>query len=84
MEAINVRVRLHQALVMPILFAGAPRRFAILNGTIGGALVLGMHFFYLLPLFVILHFVAVVLAKRDPYFFDVILRHLHKKPYYGV
>lgn len=76
------QVKLHQALIMPILLGGAPRRFAILNGTIGAAFVLGMHLLYLLPLFIILHIVAVLMTKRDPYFFEIMLRHIRKKTYY--
>lgn len=78
------RIKLHTSLVMPIMMAGAPRRFAILNGTLCAAVVLGLRAYYALPLFIILHFVAVVLAKRDPYFFDVLLRSLRKKKYYDV
>ncbi len=78
------RIKLHTSLVTPIVMAGAPRRFAILNGTLCAAVVLGLRAFYALPLFIILHFIAVVLAKRDPYFFDVLLRSLRKKKYYDV
>jgi type IV secretion system protein TrbD len=80
----NSHVKLHQALVMPILIGGTPRRFAILNGTIGAAFVLGMHLLYVLPLFVGLHIIALLMTKKDPYFFEVILRHMRKKTYYDV
>lgn len=78
------RLKLHNSLVTPILLGGAPRQFAILNGTFGAALIFGLHAFYLLPLFVIFHVVAVLLAKKDPYFFDVVLRHIRQKKYYRV
>lgn len=78
------RIRLHNALVMPIMLAGVPRRFAILNGTLCAALVLGLHAFYLLPVGIIIHIVAVFMAKQDPYFFDVIMRHIRKKKFYGL
>jgi type IV secretion system protein VirB3 len=81
-QPLGYSVKLHQALVMPILIGGTPRRFAILNGTIGAAFVLGMHLLYLLPLFVGLHMIAVFMTKKDPYFFEVILRHMRKKTYY--
>lgn len=78
------RLKLHNSLVMPIMLAGAPRQFAILNGTIGAALILGLHAIYLLPLFIIFHLIAVILAKKDPYFFEVLLRHIKQKKYYRV
>jgi type IV secretion system protein VirB3 len=78
------RVKLHSSLIMPLMLAGAPRRFTILNWTIGAAVVLGLQAFYALPVFIILHIVAVVLAKKDPYFFEVLLRSLRKRKYYDV
>lgn len=78
------RLQLHNSLVTPIMIAGAPRKFAILNSTLGAALILGLHAIYLLPLFIILHIAAVFFAKKDPYFFEVLLRHLKQKKYYRV
>ena len=78
------RIKLHHSLATPMLLAGVPRQFAILNGTICAALVLGLHAFYLLPLFIVVHLVAAVMAKKDPYFFDVILRQIKKKKFYRV
>lgn len=77
------RIRLHNSLTIPILLAGAPREFSILNWTICLALVLGLHAVYLLPFFLIFHFAAVFFAKRDPYFFTVIMRHLRHKKFYA-
>ena len=83
METPGYRIKLHSSLVTPIMLGGAPRRFAILNGTICAAFVLGLHAIYTLPLFVIFHILAVFFAKRDPHFFDVLLRHLQQKKYYN-
>jgi len=76
------RIKLHTSLVTPIMLAGVPRRFAILNGTLCAAMVLGLHSLYMLPVCFIIHMVAYFLAKKDPYFFDVILRHIRQKKYY--
>lgn len=84
METPGYRIKLHNALVTPILIAGAPRKFAILNGTFCAAMVLGLRAIYLLPLFIIFHIIAAIFTKRDPYFFEIVLRHLHKKKYYGI
>jgi type IV secretion system protein TrbD len=78
------RIRLHNSLVTPILLAGVPREFAILNWTMCAALVLGLHALYLLPFFIIFHLVAFFFAKRDPYFFAVVLRHIRQKKYYTI
>ena len=84
MATAGFRIKVHNSLVIPLLIAGAPRKFAILNGTICAAMVLGLHAIYTLPLFVITHLIAVFLAKRDPNFFDVLLRHIKQKKYYRI
>jgi len=78
------RIKLHQSLISTILIAGAPRRFFILNSTVCVALALGMHLYYMLLLGLGLHIVAVVLAKKDPLFFEIILRYFKQKKYYDV
>ena len=73
---------IHRALTQPILIGGAPREFAILNGTVGAALLFGLHSILGVPLVIILHTVAVMLTKHDPLFLDTFKRHLNLKPYY--
>ena len=68
-----------QALIQPVLLAGVPRTFAILNGTTMAALGLGAHQALIaVPLGLALHATAVVLTKRDPLWLDVLLRHLRQ------
>lgn len=67
-------VPLRQALTQPMLVGGAPRAYAILNGTLAlvitfsGALLAG------LALGVMGHIVGVFLARRDPHAIDVLKR----------
>ena len=70
-------VAVHRALSEPILLGGAPRAIAIMNGTLAGALGLGLRLWLVgLGLWAIGHFAAVWAAKRDPQFVDVVRRHL--------
>ena len=70
-------VPLHRALTEPILLGGAPRSVAILNGTLAGAVGLGLRLWIAgLLLWLIGHGLAVWAAKRDPLFVDVVRRHL--------
>ena len=70
-------VPVHRALTEPILFGGAPRAVAILNGTLAAALGLGLRLWIAgLLLWAIGHAAAVWAAKRDPLFVDVVRRHL--------
>ena len=75
-------VPVHRSLTTPLLMAGAPRAMAILNGTLTAALGLGLHCLYAIPLGVLIHLVAVLAAKYDPQYFEVLRTHLHRKAYY--
>uniref|UniRef100_B0T6U2 Putative conjugal transfer TrbD transmembrane protein n=1 Tax=Caulobacter sp. (strain K31) TaxID=366602 RepID=B0T6U2_CAUSK len=73
-------IPLHRALTAPILLGGAPRSIAILNGTLAGALGLGLQQWIPgLVVWVIGHSLAVFAAKRDPDFAPVLMRHLRQK-----
>jgi type IV secretion system protein VirB3 len=67
----------HRALTEPILLAGAPRAVAILNGTLCAAIGLGLRLWFAgLVLWALGHMAAVWAAKRDPFFVEVVRRHL--------
>ncbi|WP_332769575.1 VirB3 family type IV secretion system protein [Phenylobacterium sp.] len=67
----------HRALTEPVLLAGAPRSLAILNGTLAGALGLGLRLWLAgLVIWLVGHLLAVWAAKRDPFFVEVVRRHV--------
>lgn len=67
----------HRALAEPILLGGAPRSLAIVNGTLAGAIGLGLRLWIAgLAIWAIGHALAVWAARRDPAFVDVARRHL--------
>ena len=70
-------VQVHRALTEPILLGGAPRAIAIVNGTLAGAVGLGLRLWLVgLAIGMIGHVAAVWAAKRDPLFVEVVRRHL--------
>ncbi|PZV40481.1 VirB3 family type IV secretion system protein [Mesorhizobium kowhaii] len=70
-------VPVHRALTEHILLGGAPRSIAILNGTLAGAIGLGLRLWLVgLTIWALGHVTAVWAAKRDPLFFEVGRRHL--------
>jgi type IV secretion system protein VirB3 len=73
-------VVLHRSLTEPILLAGAPRSFAILNGTIVASIGLGLRL-WLAGLIVWLagHTLAVWVTRKDPAFLIVLSRHARHK-----
>ncbi|MUT31341.1 MULTISPECIES: VirB3 family type IV secretion system protein [Mesorhizobium] len=73
-------IPVHRALTEPILLGGAPRAVAILNGTVGAAIGLGLQQWIAgLVLWTAGHTLAVFAARRDPDFASVLLRHLRLK-----
>ena len=76
-EVPGFTVQVHRALTEYILLGGAPRSIAIMNGTLAGAVGLGLRLCLVgLAISVIGHFAAVWAAKRDPLFVEVGRRHL--------
>jgi len=73
-------VVLHRALTEPILIAGAPRSFAILNGTLAAAIGVGLRVWLAGALiWVIGHAIAVWVTRKDPAFLTVLSRHARHK-----
>ncbi|WP_104493514.1 VirB3 family type IV secretion system protein [Paracoccus denitrificans] len=76
-EVPGFTVPVHRALTEPILLGGAPRSIAILNGTLAGAVGLGLQLWLAgLLIWVVGHLAVVWAAKRDPLFVEVGRRHL--------
>jgi type IV secretion system protein TrbD len=74
----------HRSLTEPILLAGAPRAVAILNGTVSAALGLGLRLWIAgLVFWAIGHMAAVWAAKRDPFFVEVVRRHVRYPAHLG-
>lgn len=78
------RIPIHRALTRPLLLAGVPRHFAILNGTLCFAFLFGLQVWYELPIALILHGLALYWTKKDPHFFNAFQRQLSQKSYYSV
>jgi type IV secretion system protein VirB3 len=73
----GVTAPVHRALSEPILLGGAPRSVAILNGTLAGAVGLGLQLWLAgILIWAVGHLAAVWAAKRDSLFVEVARRHL--------
>lgn len=76
-------IPIHRALTEEIMMAGVPRNLAIINTTMGAALGLGLHSWFAVPAFVVIHILAVYATKNDPQFLDCFRRHIQHKSYYA-
>lgn len=76
-------IDLFTSLTQPILFGGVPRGFAIVNATMTAviALPLGLPIIGV-PLGLAAHAVAAWMTRRDPYFFEILLRHVRQESYW--
>ena len=75
----------HRALTEPILLAGAPRAVAISNATLAAAIGLGLQLWVAgLVIGAVGHASAAWAARRDPWFVEVVRRHLRYPTYLGV
>lgn len=80
MKIEGFELTLHRSLTEPIMLGGAPRAAAILIGTLAAVLGLGLRLWIAgLIVWIAGHSVAVWLAKRDPSFVDVVVRHMKHK-----
>lgn len=70
---------LRQALTQPILLGGAPRSYAILNGTLAAIIAFAGAPFWGLGIGIAAHALGVFLAKRDPDFVEVLRRAMKIK-----
>ena len=74
------QVPLHRALTEPVLIGGAPRGFAILNGTLAAAIGLGLRLWIAgLVIWLAGHAIAVWVTRKDPEFLTVLSRHARHK-----
>ncbi|WP_260929137.1 VirB3 family type IV secretion system protein [Novosphingobium sp. 9] len=83
-ELAGFHVPVYRALSEPILLGGAPRALAIVNGTLAGALGLGLRLWIVgLVVWALGHGLAVWSARRDPQFVDVARRHIRYPVWMG-
>lgn len=84
-EIPGFEIPLHISLTQPILLGGAPRTFAILNGTLALVVGMGLHLWWLgFPMGVLLHTAAVLMTKQDSFWFEVFRIHLNQRSWWDV
>ena len=83
-EPEGFRIALRTSLTRPLLLAGVPRTFAILNATIGTAIGLGLQQPLIgLPLWAVIQAAGAYASARDPWFLDTWPRAMAKPSYFS-
>lgn len=83
-EPEGFRMPLRTSLTRPLLLAGVPRTFAILNATIGTSIGLGLQQPLIgLPLWAIIQAAGAYATSRDPWFLDTWPRAMAKPSYFS-
>ena len=60
------------------MMGGLPRNIMILGGTMAAALILGLQNIWLGLIFVPVYAALRFLYKKDPYFLEVLVRHMNE------
>ena len=73
-----MRLAINRGITERVMMGGLPRNIMILGGTMATALILGLHNIWLglilIPVYGTLRF----LYKKDPYFLEVLVRHMNE------
>ena len=84
-EPQGFRISLRTSLTRPLLLAGVPRTFAILNAPIGTAIGLGLQQPIIgLPLWAVIQAAGAYASARDPWFLDTWPRAMSRPSYFSV
>lgn len=73
----------YRSLAEQVLMFGVPRQVIVLNAVLGYIFCFNFHFFYIIPICLIIHAGAIALAKNDTQFFDCLKMYTSKKNYYS-
>jgi type IV secretory pathway TrbD component len=76
-----MKVPIYRGLIERNMIAGVPRTVAILGGTLGGALVLGMQNAWMILVLIPIYVILVVLYRSDPYLLEVLVSHVNEDDY---
>lgn len=75
-------IPLHRSLTEPLLMAGVPRNFCMMNLTMGLGISIMIKFYFFLLITFFLHVVMVFVTKKDPQYFEALRRHVNDKDFF--
>ena len=81
-EVEGFEVPIRRALTEKLFWCSVPRELFLLNALSAAFIIMILHFMYYIPIPIIVHFIFVYLAKKDPFIFDIFLRYQETQKQY--
>ena len=72
-----MRLAINRGLTERVMMGGLPRNIMILGGTVAAALVLGLQNIWLGLMLVPVYAGLRLLYRKDPYFLEILVRHMN-------
>ena len=72
----------YRGLTEKALVLGVPKSVIAVNMLVAVLFILDFHFFYIIPLNILIHFGAIYVCKGDAQFFECLKYYISKKNYY--
>ena len=66
-----------------LLLLGAPKPVLAINGLVMILVIIDFHFYWIIPINLLVHFGCIYLARNDQQFFDCLRAYVPKKDYYS-
>jgi len=76
-----MKVPIHKGPIERNMIAGLPRNIAILGGTMGSALVLGLQNLWMIIALIPIYVGLVILYRLDPYFLEILVTHVNENDF---
>lgn len=74
---------IYRSLTEQILILGVPKPILVLNFLVAFLFCFNLHFYYIIPISIVVHCGAIYLAKNDDQFFDCMKLYQGKRNYYS-
>jgi type IV secretion system protein VirB3 len=72
-----LKLAINKGLTDRVMMGGLPRNITILGGTVAAALILGLQNLWLSLIAVPVYIALQLLYRKDPYFLEILLRHIN-------
>jgi len=76
-----MKIPIHKGPIERNMIAGLPRNVAILGGTMGSALVLGLQNLWMVIALMPIYITLIILYRLDSYFLEILIAHVNENDF---